>query len=176
MSSKYTVPQPGSISSAGSAVDVTRLVMEAVRLQTEAMTQVMREQSEAAAEHTCVKVDERREASEARKKQEGATAAPATMALRMQASERGLRHSPAVRSSAPRTPAVCGSMHDCTDASKPQRGAVRGLSTEASAKTVSIVNDERQEGDDLDGQQPHDERPARLGGVQDATSIYVVAA
>ena len=40
--------------------------------------------------------------------QEATTAAPATMAMRTRASERGLRHSPAVRSSAPSTPAVCG--------------------------------------------------------------------
>ena len=71
MSSKYTVPQPGSISSAGSAVDMTRLVMEAARLQTEAFAQVVREQSEAAAVCAHVEAGERREAHEARKKQEG---------------------------------------------------------------------------------------------------------
>ena len=66
--------------------------------------------------------------------QEATTAAPATMALRTRASERGLRHSPEMKSSATRTPAVCSSEHDCTDAFKPRRGAARGLSTEASAK------------------------------------------
>ena len=108
------------------------------------------------------------------REQEEATAAPTTMASRMHTSERGLRHSPAVRSSAPRSPADCSSMHNYTDASEPQHGAERGLSTEASAKTFDT---EERDGDDLDGRQPRDEHPARLGGVQDATSsIYVVAA
>ena len=44
---------------------MTRLVIEAVRLQTEAFAQVMREQNEAAAERARVEAAERREASEA---------------------------------------------------------------------------------------------------------------
>ena len=52
------------------------------------------------------------------------------MASRMHASERGLRHSPAVRSSAPRSPAVFSSMHDYTDTSEPPYGAERDLSTQ----------------------------------------------
>ena len=72
--------------------------------------------------------------------QEATTAAPAKMALRTRASEHGLRHPPAVTSSTTRTPAVCSSMYNCTDAFEPQRGAVRGLSTETSAKTIGIVN------------------------------------
>ena len=50
---------------------MTRLVMEAARLQTEAFAQVVREQSEAAAVCAHVEAGERREAHEARKKQEG---------------------------------------------------------------------------------------------------------
>ena len=105
--------------------------------------------------------------------QEATTAAPATMALRTRASERGLRQSPTVKSSAERTPAVCSSMHDCTGAFKPQRGAGHGMSTEASAKTFGT---EGRDDDNLDDQKPHDEHPARLGGVQVATTIITLAA
>ena len=78
--------------------------------------------------------------------QEQTTAAPTTMASRMHTSERGLRHSPAVRSSARRSPADFSSMHDYTDTSEPQHGAEHGLSTEASAKTFDT---EERDGDDL---------------------------
>ena len=59
---ELTVPQSAAHQS---AADVTRLVIEAVRLQTEAFAQVMREQNEAAAERARVEAAERREASEA---------------------------------------------------------------------------------------------------------------
>ena len=49
------------------AVDMTQVVMEALRLQTEAFARMMREQSDAATERARAEADERREANASRK-------------------------------------------------------------------------------------------------------------